>query len=348
MIFKCDKAALQSACQICARASASKSPITALEGLLLEIKGTKVQITGYVGDETAIVIPQTIGKIDVVSLSENAFLNQADLSSVTIHSGITSIGEDAFAGCTNLTDVYYDSSRYLFNQIDFGNNNDILLNADIHCSVIPTTAKNNAVLNDASGLIYGLSAGIDSIDEYTQIELDGYYWDYTPARYGFGTGSTALLTNGEDVIDGYTVVIFGDINGDGWYDGNDAFLVNLIVAGMLDRDDVGEAIWTAADCNHDGVIDELDVDLLTGAGLLLNKVDQSATQTELAENADYIEYAMLIDQSAGMTPGISPDVDDNVGNGLDRSETEYDFEAILLNVIEFFRKIFSYVFSIIF
>ena len=47
MIFKCDKAALQTACQICARASASKSPITALEGLLLEVKGRKVQITGY-------------------------------------------------------------------------------------------------------------------------------------------------------------------------------------------------------------------------------------------------------------------------------------------------------------
>lgn len=47
MIFKCEKSVLQSACQICARASASKSPITALEGLLLEIRGTSVQVTGY-------------------------------------------------------------------------------------------------------------------------------------------------------------------------------------------------------------------------------------------------------------------------------------------------------------
>ena len=47
MIFKCEKLALQAACQICARASASKSPITALEGLLLETRGAKVQVTGY-------------------------------------------------------------------------------------------------------------------------------------------------------------------------------------------------------------------------------------------------------------------------------------------------------------
>ena len=47
MKFKCDKSALQNACQTCARASASKSPIAALEGLLLEVKNETVQITGY-------------------------------------------------------------------------------------------------------------------------------------------------------------------------------------------------------------------------------------------------------------------------------------------------------------
>ena len=47
MKFVCDKNLLQTSCQICARASASKSPISALEGLLLEIKDGKLQITGY-------------------------------------------------------------------------------------------------------------------------------------------------------------------------------------------------------------------------------------------------------------------------------------------------------------
>ena len=47
MKFVCDKTVLQTSCQVCARASASKSPISALEGLLLEIKDGKLQITGY-------------------------------------------------------------------------------------------------------------------------------------------------------------------------------------------------------------------------------------------------------------------------------------------------------------
>ena len=46
MKFNCDKALLQSACSTAARAAASKSPIPALEGLLIEA-GAQVRITGY-------------------------------------------------------------------------------------------------------------------------------------------------------------------------------------------------------------------------------------------------------------------------------------------------------------
>ena len=46
MKFSCEKGLLQSACAIAARATASKSPIPALEGLLIEAKAD-VKITGY-------------------------------------------------------------------------------------------------------------------------------------------------------------------------------------------------------------------------------------------------------------------------------------------------------------
>ncbi len=47
MIVSCEKYVLQSACSISARATASKSPIQALEGLLLEANGSNLKITGY-------------------------------------------------------------------------------------------------------------------------------------------------------------------------------------------------------------------------------------------------------------------------------------------------------------
>ena len=46
MKFSCEKGLLQSACTIASRATASKSPIPALEGLLIEARAD-VKITGY-------------------------------------------------------------------------------------------------------------------------------------------------------------------------------------------------------------------------------------------------------------------------------------------------------------
>ena len=101
----------------------------------------------------------------------------------------------------------------------------------------------------------------------------------------------------KDVAATYTVVLFGDVNGDGWYDGRDAVTVNMIANGMLSREQVGEAVWMAADCNHDGKIDQSDVDLLNQAGVLLSSVDQTKQTEELLEtSSEYKEYLNLIDQ----------------------------------------------------
>ena len=111
-----------------------------------------------------------------------------------------------------------------------------------------------------------------------------------------GTGSAVNVTKGRETVDSFKIVIFGDVDGDGIYDGQDAITVNLIAHGMLTREQVGEAVWMAADCNHDGVIDNLDVNLLNRAGLLLSKVDQSKTDEELSTDSAYTEYLSLIDQ----------------------------------------------------
>ena len=46
MKFKCEKYLIQNACQTASRAAASKSPIPALEGLLISA-GAGVTVTGY-------------------------------------------------------------------------------------------------------------------------------------------------------------------------------------------------------------------------------------------------------------------------------------------------------------
>ncbi len=123
--------------------------------------------------------------------------------------------------------------------------------------------------------------------------------EITSSNGRVGTGNTVTLckSNGE-AYRTVQIVVFGDVNGDGWYDGMDAMIVSCLANGLLSESDVGEAVYMAADCNHDGVIDSLDVVLLQQAGVLLAEVDQSESEEELLETSSaYVEYLNLIDQT---------------------------------------------------
>ncbi len=69
-------------------------------------------------------------------------------------------------------------------------------------------------------------------------------------------------------------MIFGNVNCDGVYDGRDAVMLNCIVNGMLTKDQVGDAVWKAADCSHDGEINQEDIELLNNAGVITSDVSQ--------------------------------------------------------------------------
>ncbi len=72
-----------------------------------------VQITAYDGSETNITIPSSLDGKNVVSIGDFAFskyANKTTLESITLPSGITSIGRGAFNGCSALASVNIPSS----------------------------------------------------------------------------------------------------------------------------------------------------------------------------------------------------------------------------------------------
>ena len=77
---------------------------------------------------------------------------------------------------------------------------------------------------------------------------------------------------------------------------------------MLSRKQLGEAKFLAADCNHDGEISTVDVEILEKAGVLLSEVDQTKSQDELMETQAYQKYINLIDRNpdAEETPVEEP------------------------------------------
>ena len=179
---------------------------------------------------------------------------------------------------------------------------------DITLAVI--NGSGAVITNDK--FIYGLAAGLDSIDGYVAASADGCEVKVTKSGDKIGTGTLVEIYKDGYLVDAYTVVIFGDVDGDGWYDAQDAYIVSLITNGLLTREQTGEAKYLAADCNHDGVIDGADIEILQNAGLLLGDVDQSKSREELQSDSAYEEYSSLIEQSPDDAEQDDPTFDNSV------------------------------------
>ncbi len=73
------------------------------------------------------------------------------------------------------------------------------------------------------------------------------------------TGVTVVLYDDDGAwLHMANVVIYGDINSDGYVDQSDAFLLNMLAGGMLEEYDFTYAQYLAADVNHDGTVDQAD------------------------------------------------------------------------------------------
>ncbi|MGN1169604.1 MAG: dockerin type I repeat-containing protein [Acutalibacteraceae bacterium] len=158
-----------------------------------------------------------------------------------------------------------------------------------------------------------------------------------------GTGMEFSLKKWIDdsIADTYTAVVYGDVDGDGIYDGTDAYKVSLIANGLLTKEQVGDAVWNAADCNHDGVIDSNDVGLLEKAGLLLTTIDQSKPDEELQSDTAYIEYENLIDQFVEASDEIT--VPDETPEEPPEEEQPSVFEQILSKLYDFIKSIIMWI-----
>ncbi len=77
------------------------------EGLIYQVTESKdgnyIAVYGYVGNNSALVIPKTIENLSVTTIGELAFQGNTTIESVTINAPITTIAQQAFAKCTSLT-----------------------------------------------------------------------------------------------------------------------------------------------------------------------------------------------------------------------------------------------------
>jgi len=66
-----------------------------------------ISYTGNLNPQSEITIPSSIDGKAVVSISDNLFLNNTNITKVTFASSITNIGGNAFSGCSNLVSAVF-------------------------------------------------------------------------------------------------------------------------------------------------------------------------------------------------------------------------------------------------
>lgn len=118
------------------------------------------------------------------------------------------------------------------------------------------------VIDTENKYIYGITAG-ESIEDYINVNNGSYELIANSSGVTNGTGATVNVKNASGtVVDTYTVIVFGDVNGDGDVSVVDANIIkNATVGGVID----GEVLNVAADVNGDGVVVAADSNIVKNA-----------------------------------------------------------------------------------
>ena len=150
------------------------------------------------------------------------------------------------------------------------------MTAQFQAPDIETFSGSTTVINKSENLIYGLTKELDSLNDYI-VPIGGATFEVVKSsEFICGTGTVVNVMLNDSVYKTYTVVIFGDLNGDGNLDGIDAGKVvdyeNFLGNWTTDQ----EAYYrVAGDVNRDGNIDSIDTGVLIDAENGLRNVDQT-------------------------------------------------------------------------
>ena len=85
---------------------------------------------------------------------------------------------------------------------------------------------------------------------------------YSISYEKIATGEVAVTSSGEE----FTLIVLGDLNGDGFSDGRDAVILSCLQNGMLPENDLN---FFAGDINSDYRLDGNDYALIIKYGLLI-------------------------------------------------------------------------------
>ena len=124
-------------------------------------------------------------------------------------------------------------------------------------------AGSTAIVDSRSMFIHGITESLASLDGYIAA-ASGYTLNVIRRSGSYvGTGSYVKVMDGDEQVAFYTVILYGDVNGDGVINEDDADIINNYLNGT-DTEQLfeGSPFATAADVDRDGTITNADYAIL--------------------------------------------------------------------------------------
>lgn len=130
----------------------------------------------------------------------------------------------------------------------------------------------NITRDETLGYIWGLDEGYTNISKFITVTEGTGTLEFIQTEFGIGTGSIINIYDiYGDLYKSYTIIIFGDTNGDATVDGQDAVITSWIAYSPYE---FSEAQQFAADVDFDGCITDYDYQITSDSALFLDFVSQ--------------------------------------------------------------------------
>ncbi len=141
--------------------------------------------------------------------------------------------------------------------------------------LVPNSAYDStAVIDKEKMVVYGFDVGMTSTSELKQkvIASGSGTIKVVYTDYGLGTGSKINVVLDDTIVKTYSIVIFGDVNGDAVIDTNDFSDMLSAASGLKDYED--DCVMMAAELNGDGSIDTMDSSIVFAVASAILDLDQ--------------------------------------------------------------------------
>ena len=215
--------------------------------------------------------------LETVTLSDGleqiagaAFSHCSSLQSLVLPEGVTTIGMSAFEECSSLTEITIPASVTLIDPTAFSLSDNVVVYGVVNSYTeffsssagLQFQPARSEFLSDyvqydeTEGYAFGFTPGVPLADVFTVTY--GGILTLTPNEAGFENGTGALMqmkNSGGQLLSEYTVLIFGDVNGDSAIDAFDAALLQLQLGNAAE---LTGAYAKAGDLNGDGALSAAD------------------------------------------------------------------------------------------